>query len=181
MKQQNLKEHRDYLNNPRRSNEFDPDFRGDINYFEESRTKQADAQSADINYILSKYTMEEVQSWRQGEDLFLDLSTVETYREAMDVVANANSAFYEMPASIRAHFQNDPSRMLELVEKAQKGSTESAQILVDLGLANKRGPAPESPTEILAAIRENTRREPASAESDAPKTRQDGVKTTKKG
>lgn len=181
MKQQILKEQRDYNQNPRRSTEIDLNFRNDVDHFEPSMTKQADAEAADINHLMQKYTMQEIESWREGDGQFLDLSTTQTYEEAMNVVAGANSAFYEMPASLRAHFQNDPTRMLELVEKARSGkSKEAVDEMVSLGMLTIREKE-ESPAKILAGIRENTKKEASTAVPDASKTPQDGVKTTKKG
>jgi hypothetical protein len=148
-KQQNLKEYRNYTLNPRRIGEIDLDHRGDVDHFSESKTVQADASAADINNIMKRYTMEQLEASRAtAPALQGNFDTMETYHEAMNIVAEAQSAFHAFPAQVRAHYQNDPAQFLAHVEKAQKGSREAISELIDLGLATKQdlpAPPPASP------------------------------------
>ncbi len=79
-----------------------------------------------------------------------------TYHEAMNTIATANSMFEELPSSIRAKFENDPSKFLAFVQDPK-----NLEECRELGLANpssvsdtqpdtppkKRASAPSEPPE----------------------------------
>ncbi|QCQ85110.1 internal scaffolding protein [Blackfly microvirus SF02] len=99
---------------------FDPPYRGDDMDFagEISLTKQADAQSCDINYIMSQYEKTGLLdhiSHHQGQ--YADLGNALDYHTAMSVIVEAQQSFESLPAEIRRRFANDPAQFLDFVSK----------------------------------------------------------------
>ena len=159
MKQEKLKEHRNYRMNPRSAHEGpDPDFRDDLNFGDEvSRTKQSEAEACDINNIMKKYQATGILPDADGrQPMWEDFSEAATFMEALHIVSQAQSSFHALPAEIRSRFGNDPAQFLAFVEK---GSTDAevGKELVSMGLANV---PVESPEKILKDIRENTKSKP---------------------
>lgn len=158
MKQQSLKEQRNYRINPRRDGEIDESFRGDIEAFEPSRTKQSDAEGADINNIIRKFTadggrFEDLQVQFREDDL-IDVSDAVSYHEAQNIIAQGNSVFHALPPQVRAQFKNDPAEMLKFIDDAPN-DPKKVDKLLELGLARKREPAPETEMDVLKTIRDN--------------------------
>lgn len=78
-----------------------------------SLTVQEQAEDADINTIVRRFGLtgqlpENVAIPRTG-----DFTTITDYHGAMNIVAAADSAFMEMPANVRARFDNDPGKFLD--------------------------------------------------------------------
>lgn len=159
MKQQNLKDIRNYRAQPRSSSEDpDPNLRGDVEFnqfdYEQSPTKQSEAESCDINFIMKKYeTTGQIPGTNGRQPSYADFSTAETFHEAMEIVASASAQFHSLPAHIRQAFQNDPETFLATVENSQRDPKITEQ-LVELGVLKIRE---EDPAEVLKQIRENTK------------------------
>lgn len=109
-----------------------------------SRTKQADARAADINFLIARYkkTGELPVSGRAG--MFSDISMPD-YKEAMDLMASATQSFAQLPAKLRAEFNNDPSLLLEALDNAS--DPEVHQYLFDVGLLAEPPVAQETPVD----------------------------------
>lgn len=149
-KQITLKSHRNYLETPRRSTEFDEDHRGDVSEFDPSRTKQSDAEAADINFIMKRYEQTgQLPEMINREASYGDFSDMGSYQEALNIVQFAQSQFYALDAHIRARFGNDPAQFL-----AFTNDPKNLPEMVKMGLAVER---PENPADILKGIRDNTK------------------------
>lgn len=119
--------------------------RGVKHFSKPSATKQSFKEDCDINSILKRLAL-------TGDEIppaigeYIDLTNVPDYQAALDVVANANSLFHELPSSIRDRFGNDPGKFLHFVEDPK-----NAPHLVDMGLAPNPPPvvpaAPAAPAE----------------------------------
>lgn len=72
----------------------------------------------DINQIMARYQRTEVMDLRSNfqSGVYADLASMPDYLEAQTIVANAQSAFHDLPAEIRVKFDNDPARFLQFVE-----------------------------------------------------------------
>lgn len=99
-----------------------------ISFPEESPvTRQEFKQECDINYILSQYELGyEVTHINEAAPQYLDCSA-ETFREHMDYIAGAFSMFEELPAKLRARFDNDPAEFLDFCSH-EKNRPEMAQL-----------------------------------------------------
>lgn len=76
---------------------------------------QSQADEADINVIVKRFgiTGQLPQSIRIPE--YGDFTGVGNFQAAMEYVAGAQSAFMELPAALRAEFNNDPGEFLAYV------------------------------------------------------------------
>lgn len=84
-------------------------------YDEESeiRTRQSDADAADVNKILERIMKTGVFPQVEREGFFGDVSDVGDYREALERVSKADQSFKQLPAKVRAAFWNDPAEFLD--------------------------------------------------------------------
>lgn len=94
---------------------YTPRTRSGITFAAQGRTKQEFAQECDINNIMSRYLKTGIiDHVRESAPQFLDASPVE-FQEAMQIVAQAETLFEELPSSIRNRFENDAAKLLEFV------------------------------------------------------------------
>lgn len=103
-----------------------------------SRTRQADAVDADINNIVRNFGL----TGRLPENLRIptygDFEFVGDYQSALNAVKAADEAFMQLPADIRAKFENSPQQYLDFVTNPA-----NAEEMVNLGLAKKAIVHPE--------------------------------------
>lgn len=111
---------------------------------QESKTQQHFAEEVDINTIVKRFGLtgqlpDVVRVPRYG-----DFTGITDYHSAMNAVRQAEEGFMELPAELRARFQNDPQLLMEFME--DDANLEEAR---KLGLVN---PAPEvTRDEVVAA------------------------------
>lgn len=81
----------------------------------EGRTKRNFKDECDINVIMRRYAQTGViEHVSKRDPVYADV-TGHDYQTAMDVLANARTAFAELPARVRDRFDNDPQKMLDFV------------------------------------------------------------------
>lgn len=81
----------------------------------EGRTRQEFKAESDINVIMKRYAATGVLEYlNKKQPQYADV-TGHDYQAAMDLVANARTAFEELPSSLRARFENDPGQLLDFV------------------------------------------------------------------
>lgn len=89
----------------------------DADYFGPSRTKQAFADAVNINKIVARYKKTGMLNHVNGKTPFYgDVSEFVDYKQAVDMVAEANALFAGMSAQIRERFGNDPAQMIAFLE-----------------------------------------------------------------
>lgn len=105
---------------------------------ERSRTKQADAESADVNKIMERYVKTgQLNYWNQRQPHYGDNTLATSLQEALDLVADAMDAFDQLPSKVRNAAHNEPVLFLEMM-----ADPAGFQRLVDAGLAMEPKPAP---------------------------------------
>lgn len=105
-----------------------------------SMTKQAFKDECDINQILRKVQKTGmIEHLAEGEPFYGDVSDIVDYKEALNVVANANDLFMKMSPEIRERFSNDPAQLIEFLD-----NKENLEEAVELGICVKQ---PEKPVE----------------------------------
>lgn len=121
----------------------------------QDRTKQSSKDECDVNLIMARYVKTGMLSHlAAGVPHFADVSEVADYRTAIDVVRGAEGFFAQLPAEVRAHFQNDVAEFVDFVSDPA-----NADRLAEVGLAalDRRVKAPaeepvveEPPPEVEA-------------------------------
>lgn len=115
----------------------DPVRTSDLECKEPSLAQQQFKEDADINVLLERFKV--TGQMPQGVTLptYGDFSAVVDYRTANDAIRRARDSFMELPASVRARFENDPQVFLEFCSNKE-----------NLPELRKLGLAPELPPEL---------------------------------
>lgn len=104
----------------------------------ESRTKQSFKNECDINRILRQFYRTGLVSHvskRQG--YYGDFIGAGTYHDALNLIHEARDMFLELPAKIRAEFDNDPAKFLDFVH-----DPENEEQMREMGLLNAKAEKP---------------------------------------
>ena len=102
----------------------------DIIFEDESLTKQSFKDECDINVIMRHWSNEGIATHLNGRQArYEDFSNVQDYHTSLNLVIKAQEVFDELPASLRARFENDPGQFLDFV-----GDPANIDEMVDLGL-----------------------------------------------
>lgn len=110
------------------------------------RTKQSFKDECDINTIIRRFLRTGVLDFAQKhEPRYGDCTGVE-YQAAMQTVAAAKSLFNDLPAALRARFENEPAKFLEFVQDER--NAEEARELGLLKPVATPAPAP-APAALL--------------------------------
>lgn len=101
-------------------------FRGsDLECKDPSLAQQNMKDDVDINVMLEKFKVTGVMPQSVVLPKYGDFSAVVDYRSAMDAVRKARDSFMELPAHLRARFDNDPQKLLEFVsDEKNRGEAE---------------------------------------------------------
>jgi len=108
----------------------------------EGMTKQSFRDECNINKIMAKFQRTGlINHYAKHAPQYMDIPAID-YHEALNIVADAESMFEELPSTIRAQFENDPHKFLEFVQDPN-----NLDKMREMGLA-KPSQAPESPPEV---------------------------------
>lgn len=111
---------------------------------EETLTKEFLKDECDINYILKRYMQTGViDHLSNKKPIYDDVSSLGDLHECYRKIEAAEDAFYELPATIRERFDNDPVSFVEFVQNPS-----NEEELVALGLANKRADTSKQPDPV---------------------------------
>ena len=78
-----------------------------------SMTDQTQAEDADINVILKRFKVTGVMPTSVRVPTFGDFTGVRNFHDAMSAIKSAQVSFMQMPADVRARFNNDPGMFVE--------------------------------------------------------------------
>jgi phage internal scaffolding protein len=107
----------------------------------ESLTQQHFEKEQDVRNIIKAYDRTGlITNVARGVAQYGDYSEVNEYREALDMIMNANASFSELPAQIRQMFDNDAGAFFEFATNPA-----NEEKMVELGL--KEAPVSEIPVE----------------------------------
>lgn len=128
------------------SHEASIDFKG-----EHSLTIQSMAEDADINVLMERYGITGTMPINPRVPMYGDFTEVTDYRSALHAVMEASDAFMELPAKIRARFNNDPQELLDFcANDANINEARSLGLLKEIGngqSVTSRGPGAPVPAE----------------------------------
>lgn len=86
---------------------FDPD---------EGRTQQQFAEECDINTIVKRFGLTGQLPTNLAMPLSGDFAEATDFHSAMNLVAQAQAEFMQLPAEVRARFKNDPGAVVEFLD-----------------------------------------------------------------
>jgi len=124
----------------------------------EGRTKQEFKDECDIHVILKRYQeTQTAEHINHRQAVFADV-TQHDFQTAMNVLADARSAFASLPSHVRDRFNNDPAQLLAFVE-----DEDNAAEAAELGLLS-----PEGIEAVAQRARDELEPDPAPAPAPAP-------------
>ena len=88
---------------------------------EPSMTQQHFKDEVDINNLISRYVQTGVLPEKQGA-FYGDFSSGLDYRETLDFLRSTREEFDALPATTRAHFNNDPGALIDFVNDPNNAS-----------------------------------------------------------
>lgn len=131
-----------------------------IKFPDQGLTKQSHKDECDINQIMQKYQATGVLAHIKTHEPSYGFATSDTYFESLQVVAQANTMFEELPSSVRKKFKNDPALFLDYVQ-----DPENADSLRDMGLLN---PEPDNPPKKAKKHADEPKKAPSATKKDDP-------------
>ncbi|WNK13577.1 MAG: internal scaffolding protein [Microvirus sp.] len=96
---------------------------------EPTLTQQNTAEQTDINYIVAQFTQTGYLPNAAKLPTYGDFSSVSDFREALELINQAEDAFNSLPAAARAHFGNSPGDFLDYMQNSPELS-----LLTSLGI-----------------------------------------------
>lgn len=100
-----------------------------------SLTIQSQSLDTDINEIVRRVGIGAPMPTNYRLPQYGDYSEIGDFRSAIEAVKNAEMNFMQLPAAIRANFQNDPQAFLDFCVDANPANQEQ---LIQWGLATRR-------------------------------------------
>jgi phage internal scaffolding protein len=95
-----------------------------------SRTKQSFRDECDINNILRKFNVTGQLPVGSVQPQYGDFSGITDYQSALNAVMAAQDSFLQLPAKVRAKFDNDPALFVEFAsDEANKDEMKALGLL----------------------------------------------------
>jgi phage internal scaffolding protein len=95
---------------------YDPHKKYVFNTEGESLTQQHFKEECDIINIIKRHDKNGIiEHVQRGQARYGDFSQVHDYREALDLVRDAQDEFMKIPSDIRKQFDNDPGKFFQFV------------------------------------------------------------------
>ncbi len=122
-----------------------------------SLTKQAEAEAADVNFIVAQWMSGGTPVVNRVQAHYGDFSSGIDFTAAMNAVRDAERDFMALPAVVRSHVGNDPAEFLRLVHDPER-----REELEKLGLLDVDIP-PEPGRRVVEAVLKEKEEEAAKA------------------
>lgn len=106
-----------------------------------SMTRQADAESCDINTIMKRYEKTGVLPPYTSPGFFADVSALGDFHVVTDTVAKVTAVFEQLPAALRSEFGNDVAEFVNWATDPQNAG--ELKSLIDGAEKAPVVPAPE--------------------------------------
>lgn len=109
-------------------------------------TRESEKDACDINKIVARFDVTGMLPQVPLEGLYLDVSDVGDYREAVERVRVAERFFAQLPAAVRTQFDNDPAGFLDFSsDPANRGQLEEWGLVEKAQVPPVEPPAPPAP------------------------------------
>lgn len=124
-----------------------------LHCLDETLTDQSQQKAADINEIVRQFGVTGTLPQQPLPEHFGDFTMATDYRSAIEAVRDAEAQFMDLPAGLRARFQNDPGQLINfLADTANRKEAQTIGLIpedipVDLATAKTlETPTPTTPT-----------------------------------
>lgn len=111
---------------------------------DESLTQQHMAEETDINVIVERFGLTGELPQNVRAPLNVDFEDVFDFRSALHQLRDAEAAFMQMPARVRARFENDAHQFVEFCSR-EENRKEMAELGLIVAPKAPEPPAPVSP------------------------------------
>lgn len=139
-----------------------------------TRTKQSFKEECDINTLVERFAITGEIPAADRVPLPIDVGTGMDFKDAMNQVVAARESFDQLPAKVRARFDNDPARFLDFVHE---DDPDNKLQLKKWGLLKPEEPKP--PLDTTAPLPDTTL--PPKAPQKAPEPPKGGLGDNQKG
>lgn len=114
---------------------------------EPTLTVQDQRDECDINHIIARFEKTGVLPVRSGYEnaQYLDVTELPDYQTARQTVIQAEQAFMQLDAHLRAQFNNNPAEFIDFMQ-----NPDNVQKAIDLGLATPRQAKTETGVSLAA-------------------------------
>lgn len=121
-----------------------------IEFNDPSLTQQQFADEVNIHTIIEK---SKVRGLPQGDrkPLIGDFSNLADFREAQEMIVNAQQSFAQLPAKVRDMFQNQPERLFEFL-----ANEENRPMAEQLGLVEPKKAVPIPTLDVMGTTDPNS-------------------------
>lgn len=127
----------------------------------EGRTRQSEADAADINKIMARAIREQLPPVGREGGVYVDLSDIGSLHESLERVRRAQGAFASLDAQVRNAFENDPAKFVDAFQSVD-GVAKLRELKVipetEETLADRREGAAEARAEKRREARELAKR-----------------------
>ncbi len=110
---------------------------------DESLTVQSDAIDADINTIVKRFGLTGQLPENVRVPVASDFTDVFDFHSALRAIRLAEESFNEMPAHVRAEFDNDPEKFVQFCTEVKDDKLVNIDKMRELGLAVGKKAEPE--------------------------------------
>lgn len=136
----------------------------------DTRVQQKYKDESNVNKIVQKFAHGQMPLGNNNDPIFMDISEIPDYQDMLNHVAHTNNEFAKLPSKLRAHFENEPSKMIAWLK-----DPENLTMARKFGLIN---PEEKEVTPLDTEIERQTLKNKAK-EKIASSTPQDTAKTDK--
>lgn len=120
-----------------------------LHCLDKSLASQSEKADADINEIVRRFGITGELPSGFVPPQYGDFTEISDYRSALQAVRDAAESFMEMPAELRARFQNDPGQLIDfLADQANRSEAVSLGLLNDLPADLATAPTVETPVQV---------------------------------
>lgn len=142
---------------------------------DKGKTRQEFKEETDINVIVERMTDKQATDWLEQHEEWLKSAVDQTvpnieYRELLAVVMDAEERFLDLPADVRAGFNNDPAEFMEFVQ-SEGGDIELAELVAKSRKKTKKAGSVAKASEPEPAHKQAA---PARPTEDPPSSGGDG-------
>jgi len=124
-------------------------------YTQPTKTDISQQKKCDVKQIMLRYRKTGILDHVTNvQAIYGDFSTAQDFQAVMQKVANAHSAFEQLPAKIRDHFKNDPKNLIEALEDKKRTAE-----LTELGIIMPKTETPPTvePKDTQIPSKESTK------------------------